>query len=160
MRLAITLACFVCLADGCAQSGEPLNAIVYPPLAAAARVQGDVLISDGAFTGPPLLRQAALRGIELLKSNPSQSGAMFHFVLVGTVQSTRTEKVVKGDAFDRVFLRILRIPVAKKIETRECTERPNIPANRIDTTKDPIEIWVYGRERCVMVSYTGTLVPS
>lgn len=66
MRLATALAFFVCLADGFAQTIATLDEIRYPPLAAAAQVQGDVLISGGhVIMGHPLLREAALRGIGL-----------------------------------------------------------------------------------------------
>jgi hypothetical protein len=125
-------------------------------LAAAAQVQGDVLISGGTVvSGPPLLREAARRGVDLLNFR-DQNAVQFHFILIDVVLSTRTIK--KGDALDRMFLRILRIPVTKNIQ--ECGENPaSAPANRLDSTKNPIEVWVYGKARCLQTqtSYTGTL---
>ena len=82
---------------------------------------------------------------------------LVHFILIDTVQLKKTETVSKGHAFDRFFLRLVGIPTVKKIEIHECSERPNGPANRIDSTKDPIEVWLYGKERCPTVDYAGTL---
>ena len=139
MRLATVLACFVCLGTGFAQT------IRYPPLAAAARVQGDVLISGGkVISGPPLLRQTALQ------LHAPQTDVLVHFVLIDVVLSTKVETIKKGDAFGRVFLRLLRIPAVKEVETQVCTQAPNTPANSIDSTKDPVEVWVYGKARCLM----------
>jgi hypothetical protein len=158
MRLAIPLACLVGLAGGFAQSNANLDAIRYPPLAAAAKVQGDVLISGGnVVTGPPLLREAALRSIDLLNFRALQTGVVVHFVLVGTVESTGTETIKKGDAFDRFFLRLFGIPTVKKIEIHQCVQNPNVLANRIDSAKDPIEVRVYGKVHCPTVNYAGTL---
>jgi hypothetical protein len=152
MRLATTLACFVYLADGFAQSNAALDAIIYPPLARAARIQGDVLIRGrNVFSGPPLLRDAALRGVDLLNPPAPQGGLLVHFILVETIQSTRTETIKRGDAFDQFFLRLLRIPVVKKVEIHGCISNPNVPPNRLDSTKDPLEVWVYGQARCLMV---------
>jgi hypothetical protein len=154
MRLATALLYVVCVADGFAQNSGTLDAIRYPPLAATARVKGDVLIAGGnVVAGSPLLAQTALRGV--LNIRAPGANILFHFILSDIVLSTRTETIKKGDAFDRFFLRLLRIPDVKKIEIRECTEGPNARANRIDSTKDPIEVWVYGKEPCPTV--TGTL---
>jgi hypothetical protein len=153
MRFAGALACFVCLAEGFAQSNASLDAIRYPPIAAAARIQGDVLISGGnAVTGSPLLRETALRGIDVLNFRAPQSDVLVHFILVETIQSTRTEAIKRGDAFDQFFLRLLRIPVVKKVEIHGCIRNPNVPPNRLDSTKDPLEVWVYGQARCLMVN--------
>jgi hypothetical protein len=74
---------------------------------------------------------------------------MVHFVLSDVVLSKRTETIQKGDVLDRFFLRLLRIPTVKKIETQVCTEGPRAPANRIDSAKDPIEVWIYGKVPCI-----------
>jgi hypothetical protein len=67
MRFATILVCFLCLGEGFAQNNAALDAIIYPPLTRAARIQGDVLIRGGTVvSGPPLLRNAALRGVDLL----------------------------------------------------------------------------------------------
>jgi hypothetical protein len=151
MRLATALFYVACLADGFAQSSTTLDAIRYPPLAAAARVRGDVLISGGKFiSGPPLLAEAGLQGADLLNIRASGATVLIHFVLVDAIELTRTETIKKGDALDRLFLRLLRISTVKKRGIYECYENPNVPANRIDSTKDPIEVWVYGKARCAI----------
>jgi hypothetical protein len=159
MRLATILACFVCLAEGFAQSSATVDAIRYPPLAAAARLHGDVLISGGnAVSGHPLLRETALRSIDLLNIRTPGESVLIHFVLSDIVMSQRTDTIPKGDAFDRFFLRLLRIPTTRKIATEVCTEGPSAPANRIDSIRDPIEVWVYGKAQCFpTVDYAGTL---
>jgi len=160
MRLAIPLACLVCLGNGFAQSSANPDAIRYPPLAKVARIRGDVLISGGnAVTGHPILREPALRGLDVLNLHAPQTDVLFHFILSDIILSPRTETIPKGDAFDRFFLRLLRIPTTRKIATQVCTEGPNAPANRIDSTKDPIEAWIYGKAPCIETntSYTGTL---
>jgi hypothetical protein len=107
-----------------------------------------------AISGPPLLRGATPRGVDLLNLPVPQGGVLFHFTLVGAVRSTRTIK--NGDPLDRLFVRALEIPVTREIQ--ECTEGPNAPANRIDSAKDPIEVWVYGKAHCfATVDYAGTL---
>jgi hypothetical protein len=157
MRFVAALACFVCLARGFAQTPATLDALRYPPLAAAAQVQGDVLVSGGiVVTGHPLLREAALRGIDLLNVRAPQTGVLFHFMLVKPIESTRTETTNRGDGLDRFFLRLLRISTVNRRAIYECIESSNVPANRIDSTKDPIEVWAYGKGHCLMVQ-TGTL---
>jgi hypothetical protein len=105
MRLATALASLVCLADGFAQSSATLDAIRYPPLAAAASVHGDVLISGGnVVSGPPLLREAALRSVDLLNIRAPGATILVHFDLRDIVLSTRTETIQKSDALDRFFL--------------------------------------------------------
>jgi len=123
MRLATALACLVCLADGFAQSSVTLDAIRYPPVA-AARVHGDVLIQGGnVVSGHPLLREAALRCVGLPSTRAPEATIPVHFTLVDTVQLNKTETVSKGDAFDRFFLRLVGIPTVKKIEIHECSAR-------------------------------------
>jgi hypothetical protein len=151
MRLGIPFACLVCLGNSFAQSSATLDAIRYNPLAAAARIKGDVLISGGnAVTGPPLLRGIALRDIDVLNFRVLQTDVLFHFILSDIVLSTRIETIKKGDAFGRFFLRLFGIPTTRKIATQVCTEGPDPPANRIDSTRDPVEVWVYGKARCLM----------
>jgi hypothetical protein len=160
MRLAAALAWLVCLADGFAQSSATLDANRYPALAAAVRVHGDVLISGGkVISGPPLLGDSALRSVDLLNIRTPGTTVLIHFILSDTILSQRTDAIPKGDAFDRFFLRLYRIPTTRKIAAQVCTESPNAPANRIDSTRDPIEVWIYGKVPCIETnaSYTGTL---
>jgi hypothetical protein len=160
MRFVAALACFVCLAPGFAQTTATLDAIRYPPLAAAARVKGDILISGGnVVSGPPLLAQTALRSIDILNVRAPGATVLVHFALSDMVLSTGTETIPRGDAFDRFFLRLFRIPTTRRMATQVCTQGPNPPANRVDSTKNPIEVWIYGKAPCIETntSYTGTL---
>jgi hypothetical protein len=151
MRLVIALAYFVGL--GFAQSSATLDAIRYPPLAVAARIKGDVLISGGnVVTGPPLLRAAALRGIDLLNLRVLQTDVLFHFIPNDIVPRVETFK--KGNAFGRFFLRLFGLPAMKKIVIYGCSAPP---ANRMDSTKDPIEVWVYQAPCVLSTDYAGTL---
>ena len=60
--------------------------------------------------------------------------------------------VKKGDAFDRLILRVLGFKTEKTIKEKECIDTEP-PENRIDSTKAPIEVWVYHRSLChAMVS--------
>jgi hypothetical protein len=64
-----------------------------------------------------------------------------------------TVTVKKGDAFDRLFLRVLGFKTEKTIKEKECIDTEPAPENRIDWTKVPIEVWVYHRNLChAMVS--------
>src|ERR1039457_7033160 len=82
-----------------------VRAIRYPPLAAAAQVQGDVRLRSGPggvvpIIGPPLLVQAAvvsLKGLGKL-SERSEVEVVFHFSLIDPVREV-TVTVKKGDAF-------------------------------------------------------------
>jgi hypothetical protein len=144
MRLAAALAYFACL--GFAQSGATLDAIRYPLLAEFAEVQGDVLVSAGkVISGPPLLRETALQ------LHAPQTEILFHFILSDAVLSTRIETIKKGDALGRFSLRLFRMSATKKIEIRQCTDGANPPDNRIDSTKNPLEVWIYGKTRCAIV---------
>ena len=91
-----------------------------------------------------------MRSIYLLNIRTTGAIALIHFILSDIVLSTRRETIQKGDAFDRFFLRLFGISTVKKIEIQQCIESPNVPANRIDSTKDPIEVWVYGKTRCAI----------
>jgi hypothetical protein len=143
MRLATALACFVCL--GFAQNSANLDSIHYPPLAVAAGVHGDVLISGGnAVSGPPLLRETARRGADLLNLQAPRTDVLFHFIPNDIIR--RVETINKGNAFDRFFLRLFRMPTTKKIEYNDCAAPPG---SRVDSTKHPIEVWIY-QDPCVL----------
>jgi hypothetical protein len=134
--------------------------IRYPPLAAAARVQGDVRLRSGregvtVISGPPLLVQGAVASLKSL-GNLSEHGereVVFHFALVEPSMHEVTVTVRKGDAFDRLFLRALGFKTEKTIKEKECVDAEPPPENRIDSTKASIEVWVYRRNGChAMVS--------
>ncbi len=150
-RLATAMASMVLFAGaGLAQVKE----IRYPPLAAAAWVQGDVRLSSGPagvvlLSGHPLLVQAAMAGMKAIValSERTEVEVIFHFSLIDPVREV-TVTVRRGDAFDRLFLRLLGYKTEKTITEKRCFASPEVPDNRIDATRAPIEIWVYASARC------------
>jgi hypothetical protein len=84
---------------------------------------------------------------------------IFHFRLVDPVVLTTTSTEKKGDAFDRVILRVLHLKTEKVVEHYECVENPYRPVNKVDVSQTPVEIWVYGTTRCLSVeaSYIASL---
>jgi len=143
-----TLSCLLAFIFGAAaEAAPPLENLTYPPLARAAQVQGDVVISNGKFvTGPPLLAESAKQNASLL----GLTEVVLHYRLVPTTMSNRTGKVSRGDAFERFFLRVLRISTTREIHTAECVQNPNVPPNRMDSSRAPVEIWIYHAEGCLM----------
>jgi hypothetical protein len=125
-------------------------AITYPRLAEYARIQGEVKLRLGpdgvsVISGHPLLVPAAKASFQKLAQFDGQEvEAIYHFVLTeGGSPRTTVTTVKKGDAFDRVILRALRLKTEKTIVNYECVTGYK-PENRIDSSKRPIEVWVYG----------------
>ncbi len=131
--------------------------IRYPPLAAAAQVQGDVRLHSGPegivlISGPPLLAQAAIFGMRALGS-VSERGeveVVFHFSLSKTTMREFTTTVKIGDAFDRFILRALGLKTERTVREKRCAANTDLPENRIDFAKTPIEVWVYESSRCLI----------
>jgi hypothetical protein len=129
-----------------------VSRIQYLPLAKQAQIQGDVVIADGKIvSGHPLLIPAALEGLKILNLSESDKQVVYHFILIDPVPLTRTEIVKKGDAFDRVVLWLLRIKTERVLQIHDSVSNPNVPKNRIDAAKTPVEVWVYGAIPCLQV---------
>ncbi len=151
-RLATAMASMVLFAGaGLAQVKE----IRYPPLAAALWVQGDARLHSGPdgvvpISGPPLLVQAAMLNMKALGklSELGETEVVFHYSLIEPSMRDVTVTIKKGDAFERVVLRLLGFKTGKMIKEAECVASPEVPDNRIDATRAPIEIWVYASARC------------
>jgi len=132
-----------------------IGAVRYPPLAEAARVQGDVHLSlkSGVVTflsGPPLLAQAALDGAKALA--PIQGGVdldlMFHFVFVDTVTSVPTPMTVKrGNALERAVLRMFGFKTEKVVVYNVCQSGVATPSD-LRISGATVEVWIYGRTPC------------
>ena len=151
---------FLFVGTGLAQ----VKQIRYPPLAAAARVQGDVRLRSGPegvvlIGGPPLLVQAAMEGVKSLGrlSDLGDTEVVFHYSLVEPSVHEVTVRVKKGHAFDRLFLRVLGFKTEKTVKERECVDTEPPPENRIDSTKAPIEVWVYHRNLCHAMVSSGVV---
>jgi hypothetical protein len=140
-------------------------AVHYPPLAEAARIQGDVRLeaNSGAVTlvsGHPLLALHAIGNAMTLGSIQGQTklNVTYHYVLVdASVYSVPTVTTVKrGNALERAILRVLGFKTEKVVRSYRCEEGV-VPANEIKSDGGIIEIWVYGRTRCLQTN-TAKLV--
>lgn len=144
-----------------AQSSEDalrskIAVVHYPPLAEAARIQGDVRLNvkSGMVTlvaGHPLLAQTA---IENAKGFAPMQGEMnlevtYHFVIDTPSTTMPTSVTVKrGDAFERAVLRMFGLKTEKTTVEYRCEERVP-PPNDLKVSGAIIEVWIHGRIRCI-----------
>lgn len=141
-----------------------LTSVHYAPLAELARIQGDVrlIVSHGAITvvsGHPLLTPIATASVKGFGSAQSEStlDVTYHFVLVDTARSVPTVTAVKrGNAFTRAMYRVLGVKTEKVVRSYQCEEGV-APANDVKVNGTAVEVWVYGRTRCLQTN-TSTLV--
>jgi|SRR6267142_1402197 len=136
-----------------------VEAMVFPPLPRMARIQGDVRLRSGTegvtlLSGHPLLAPAAVDNLkDIGKLSEANSEVVYHFVLGGTSTFVTRTKVKKGNALTTFILHALRMKTEEVVEHAECVPDPR-PKNRIDITKNPIEIWIYGLGACLQVDAT------
>jgi hypothetical protein len=134
-----------------------ITGVRYAPLAEAARVQGNVhlALNAGAVTllsGPPLLVQTAVESAKALGSIQREANLdlTYHFVLVDTAKSVPTPMTVqRGNALERTVLRMLGLKTEKMTIDYRCQEGV-APSNDFKIAGAGIEIWIYGRTRCLM----------
>lgn len=159
MKLITITGIFLCGIGVLAQDNPGITAKVeswkYPNLARQARIQGDVRLQfrsgvPSVTSGHPLLAPNALENLKSLGDLSEAANVVYHFVLVdSTVEVTRTT-VKKGDAFDRLFLRLFRIRTDRVVEETQCvSDSASAPKNRIDLTRNPVEVWIYGVVPCL-----------
>lgn len=152
---------FVLLGVAAAQSSEDalrlkIESVHYPPLAEAARIQGDVRLNvkSGIVTleaGHPLLAQTAIENAKTFGSVQGETNieVTYHFVIDTPATSVPTPITVKrGDAFDRAVLRIFRLKTEKVTIEYRCEESV-APPNDLKESGAVIEIWIHGREHCI-----------
>jgi hypothetical protein len=136
----------------------------YPPLAEAARVQGDVYLSVRAGTvsvksGSPLLVRTAVESAKALIPVLGEADVTlkFHFAIVDDTTIVSTPMIVKkGDAFDRAILRIFGLKTERVVIDSRCEDSARRP-NELKIAGTMIEIRVYGRSHCVQTQM-GTLI--
>ena len=136
----------------------------YPPLAEQARIQGDVRLeaNSGVVTlvsGHSLLAPVAINNAKTLGSLQAQTklDMTYHFVIVDTAHAVSTSTTVRrGNAFERAILRVLGFKTEKVVHSLQCDDGI-APASNIKIDGAVIEIWVYGRIRCVQTD-TATLM--
>jgi hypothetical protein len=141
-----------------------ITAVRYPPLAVAARVQGDVRLSVSSgqvniVSGPPLLVQTAVESAKSfvsIQQDEATLGLLYHFAVIGPTTVPIPTTVRKGDAFDRIFLRMLGLKTERVVVEKKC-QQGVAPANDIKVSGANIEIWIYGSGGCLMTE-TSTLL--
>jgi hypothetical protein len=170
MRVRSALALAVVLGAASAQTTEErlrssVTAIRYTPLAEAARVQGDVRLNvrSGVTTlisGHPLLTRLAAEHAKFIGSMQGETDldVTYHFVLVDNTRVQAPIKVPRGNAFERAVLRALGIRTTKVVLEDQCQENAP-PANDLKIIGAMIEVWVFGRARCIKTE-TATLAAS
>ena len=140
------------------ETGKKVLETQYPMRARQARISGNVWLSIDLSdnveveSGHHLLVPVAMKSLKSIGRTGSVLGLLsdekikvvYHFVL--TKPDIRTTKTVvqKGDAFDRLILRVLRLKTTKVVENSECFTGPKTPKNRMDNSVSPVEIWIYG----------------
>jgi hypothetical protein len=134
-----------------------IGSVRYAPLAEAARVQGDVHLNlnSGVVTilsGPPLLARTAVESANALGSILGEGNVdlTYHFVFAGggTTSVLVPVSVKRGNAFGRAVLRMFGFKTERVIFEHQC-QNGAAPANDLKISGANIEIWVYGRNRCV-----------
>src|ERR1019366_2714957 len=137
---------------------ERIAAVRYAPLAAAAQVQGDVRlrIDSGKvalLSGPPLLASTAIESAKALGSTQGEANleVTYHFSLVKALDVPTSTLVKRGDAFDRLVLRVLGIKTEKVVVDHQC-QKAVPPANIFKVAGTVIEVWIYGAAWCLTTS--------
>jgi hypothetical protein len=150
--LAVSMCACIAIAQGQQSMAEKLAALQYPELASRTRIQGDVRIVIDAgeprvLSGNQLLTAGTVENARIISVASESVELVFHYQLAGGTRLIHRNQP-KGNAFDRMILRLLHRPTFRVVPACEET-RDTIPPNRADFTKKPIEVWVYGGDRCL-----------
>ncbi|HET9320628.1 MAG TPA: hypothetical protein VFO27_12665 [Bryobacteraceae bacterium] len=137
-----------------------IKAVRYAPLAEQARIQGDVHLNvkSGMVTilsGHPILSPIAVESAKAFGSIQGKTDVdmTYHFILVDTATNVPIT-VPRGNAFGRAVLRLFGLKTVKVV--LECQEGAP-PANGLRIAGAVIEIWIFGRTRCLQTE-AATLV--
>ena len=136
-----------------------IKSVHYAPLAEQARIQGDVHLNvkSGVVTllaGHPLLAPIAVESAKAVGSIQGETDLemTYHFVLVDTTTSVPTSITVpRGNAFERAVLRVFGRKTVKEVLYYQC-EEGTPPASDLKISGAVIEVWVFGRTRCVQTN--------
>jgi len=126
-----------------------LAGLNYPGLARQARIQGAVILtvsSDDAgiikpkvISGHPILIPVVLDNIKKWKtSSPLKGnvGIVYLFVLHEPSYTTEVTRVPRGDALDRLFLKLFHQRTYTETKHDNCVN--NYPADELIYLKDPV----------------------
>jgi hypothetical protein len=144
------------------QESDPVkdwvNNIYYYPLAAAARVEGDVQLliiqaegqspQVGIVSGPPLLAQSVANYVLRTKYPfaPGEKRLIFHFRLISPL--SRQIKIPIGSKKSRFFRRMVRAKLTQTIET--CETDPNVGRhNEYKLDDDVVDISITKPSPCL-----------
>ena len=119
-----------------------LDGLKYPVIAKSARIQGTVqfIIKSAGIqlvSGHPMLAAAAKSNLEkwavpYTKSTPLSVTYVFRLTIPDDIPIEVEEPI--GDRFDRFFLRLLHLPVTRRIKKYACTEsRESSPIFKSET---------------------------
>lgn len=140
-----------------------IKSVHYAPLAEQARIQGDVHLNvkSGVVTllaGHPLLAPIAVESAKAVGSIQGETDLemIYHFVLVDTNTSVQSITVPRGNAFERAVLRLFGRKTVKVDLDYQCQEGAP-PASDLKIVGAVIEVWIFGRTRCVQTN-AATLV--
>ena len=107
-----------------------LDGLKYPVIAKSARIQGSVqyvVKSDGIqlVSGHPMLAAAAKSNLEKWAmphaiGTPLSVTYVFRLTIPDDIPIEVDEPI--GDQFDRLFLRLLHLPVTRRVKKYTCTE--------------------------------------
>jgi len=161
----LSVAALVLVGAASAQTTEDrlrseIKAVHYAPLAAQARIQGDVHLSvkSGVVTllsGHPLLAPLAVESAKAFGSIQGKTDVdlTYHFVLVDAATDVPVT-VPRGNAFGRAVLRVFGLKTVKVVY--RCQEGTP-PANDLKIAGAAIEIWIFGTAGCATYN-AATLV--
>ncbi len=142
-----------------------LDKLVYPPLARAARIQGTVRFAVNAgevqlIYGHPILVGAAKANVEswaTIKASDSQFFVNYVFRLAAAPPKVVESEKLRGDAFDRFFLRLFHKPVTRKVTYEVCDASGETSTNftiGIFDDRPIIEVDVTAQVSCIETNTT------
>jgi hypothetical protein len=137
-----------------------ITAVRYNPLAAQARIQGDVhlKLASGVVTvlsGHPILARTAEENARTLGST-GEMDLTYHFGLADPIIVPTSTIVKRGNALERAVLRMFGRRTEKVVLGHRC-ESSYPPPNEIEVHGGVVEIWIYANVGCLNTQ-TSTLV--
>ena len=139
-----------------------IAAVRYNPLAAQARIQGDVhlKLESGVvrvLSGHPILARTAEENARTLGSiGETELDLTYHFGLADPIIVPTSTIVKRGNALERAVLRMFGRRTEKVVLGHRC-ESSYPPPNNIEVHGGVVEVWIYANVGCLNTQ-TSTLV--